>query len=126
MPDLPNDDMPQTFEGSLAQLQQIVHELEDGNLGLEPSLSRFDEGIRLLRNCYLILEKAEQKIEILIGTDPAGSPVMEVFDASATFEGSDKSAKKPGRRRGGTKGGSVAGEASAPPESTLRDEGGLF
>ena len=42
MSDIAPEETPQTFECSLALLQQIVHELEEGNLGLEPSLSRFD------------------------------------------------------------------------------------
>jgi exodeoxyribonuclease VII small subunit len=111
MSDKPTEDAPQTFECSLALLQQIVHELEDGNLGLETSLSRFEDGIRLLRSCYRILEEAEQKIEVLTGVDAAGNVVTEPFDAKATFEGGEKPAKKPGRRR-----------APAKPEANSDDE----
>ena len=125
MPDQPTDTVPQSFEGSLAELQQIVHDLEEGNLGLEPSLSRFEEGIRLLRSCYRILEQAEQKIEILTGADASGNPVTESFDAAATFEGAEKPAKKPGRRRGGTKTESPNSNAVEPDPAT-REEGGLF
>jgi exodeoxyribonuclease VII small subunit len=122
----PNDDAPPTFEGSLANLQKIVQDLEDGNLGLEASLSRFEEGIRLLRSCYRILEEAEQKIEILTGVDGEGTPVTAPFDASATFEGGEKPVKKPGRRRGTTKGDPPAGEGLPAPDSAGRQEGGLF
>jgi exodeoxyribonuclease VII small subunit len=122
----PTDETPPTFEGSLAQLQQIVNDLEDGNLGLESSLLRFEEGIRLLRSCYKILEAAEHKIEILTGVDEAGTPVIEVFDASATFEGGEKPARKPGRRRGAAKGESTASDSSAGADSAGREEGGLF
>src|SRR5262249_24989278 len=100
MPDHAADAAPPCFEDSLAELQRIVHRLEEGNLGLETSLLQFQEGIRLLRNCYQILEQAEQKIEILTGADAAGNPVTEKFDASATFAGLEKPAKQPGRRRG--------------------------
>lgn len=99
MPDPVPDQSPQNFEGSLALLQQIVHALEDGSLGLESSLARFEEGIRLLRTCHQILEQAEQKIEILTGLDAAGNPRLETFDATATFDGSDARSTKPGRRR---------------------------
>jgi exodeoxyribonuclease VII small subunit len=125
MPDLPADPAPPTFEGALAELQQIVHDLEGGNLGLEASLARFEAGIGLLRNCYRILEQAEQKIEILTGADGAGNPVTEPFDGSATFDGTDKPAKKPGRRKG-------AGKIESPPAPSVglepppREEGGLF
>src|SRR5689334_16309995 len=122
----PNADTPQTFEGSLSQLQQIVHDLEDGQLGLELSLSRFEEGIRILRSCFRILEQAEQRIEILTGQDAAGNPLTAPFDATATFEGGEKQpAKKPGRRRAATKSGPQDdGGENAGGEAP--EEGGLF
>jgi exodeoxyribonuclease VII small subunit len=126
MPQPPPDDAPPTFEQSLAELQQIVHDLEEGNLGLESSLSRFEEGIRRLRSCYRILEEAEQKIEILTGVDAEGKPVTEPFDASATFEGGEKPAKKPGRRRGAPKSNAPAREAPASSDSDECEGGGLF
>ena len=122
----PNDDAPPTFEQSLSELQQIVHDLEEGNLGLEASLARFEEGIRRLRSCYRILEQAEQKIEILTGVDAEGNPVTEPFDASATFEGSEKPAKKPGRRRGTAKGDGPSREPPASSDPGERESGGLF
>lgn len=120
-----NESATPTFEGALTQLQQIVHDLEEGDLGLEPSLARFEEGIRLLRSCYQILEQAEQKIEILTGQDSAGNPVTAPFDATATFAGTDKPAKKPGRRRTSTKTDSPAAEPS-PSEIEGREEDSLF
>ncbi len=126
MPQPPDGDAPPTFEQSLSELQQIVHDLEEGNLGLEASLARFEEGIRRLRSCYRILEEAEQKIEILTGVDAEGNPVTEPFDASATFEGGEKPAKKPGRRRGAAKGETLSREPPASSESRDRESGGLF
>jgi|SRR5579863_259765 len=122
----PNADAPQSFEGSLAQLQQIVHDLEDGQLGLEVSLSRFEEGIRILRNCFRILEQAEHRIEILTGQDAAGNPLTAPFDATATFEGGEKPAKKPGRRRTAAKPGPQQEDFSERAESDTPQEGGLF
>ena len=124
MPD-PAADTPQTFEGSLSQLQQIVHDLEEGQLGLEVSLSRFEEGIRLLRSCFRILEQAEQRIEILTGQDAAGNPVTAPFDATATFEGGEKPAKKPGRRRTAAKPG-PPDDGGEPAETGEPEAGGLF
>jgi exodeoxyribonuclease VII small subunit len=126
MPDTPADDTPQTFECSLALLQQIVHELEEGNLGLETSLARFEDGIRLLRNCYQILERAEQKIELLTGVDATGNVVTEPFDAQATFEGGEKPAKKPGRRRAPAKSEANGGEAPDVPSDEPPDGQRLF
>ena len=86
---------PASFEDSLAELQRIVGDLEDGSVGLEESMRRFEQGVRLLRQCYKVLEQAEQKIEILTGSDAAGIPVIAPFDASATHEQSSAA----GRRR---------------------------
>lgn len=56
---------PISFETSLTQLQTIVTQLEKGELSLEESLQQFEKGISLARECQEILNKAEQKIEIL-------------------------------------------------------------
>lgn len=53
------------FEESMAQLQTIVSQLEKGDLSLEDSLLQFEKGISLARECQSVLNKAEQKIEIL-------------------------------------------------------------
>ena len=87
-----------TFEESLCSLQEIVAELEDGEIGLDESLQRFETGVALLRSCYQILEQAEQKIEILTGVDAEGNPVTEPFDASATVERSKGTAGKRQKR----------------------------
>jgi exodeoxyribonuclease VII small subunit len=123
MSDTPTEDTPQTFECSLALLQQLVHELEEGNLGLETSLSRFEDGIRLLRSCYRILEEAEQKIEVLTGVDADGNVVTEPFDAKATFEGGEKPAKKPGRRRAPPKPEANGGQEPLIPPASESDDG---
>ncbi len=91
-----------SFEESLDELQQIVDELEEGNLGLEESMRRFETGIALLRGCYRVLEEAEQKIEILTGTDAEGNPLTEPFDATATIK---QPAGTPAGRRSRTKKG---------------------
>jgi exodeoxyribonuclease VII small subunit len=55
-----------TFESDLKRLEKIVEDLETGNLDLDKSLEKFEEGIRLTRSCSKRLEEAETKIEILI------------------------------------------------------------
>jgi len=125
MPPLPTDDAPQSFEDSLAQLQQIVNELEEGSVGLETSLARFEEGVRLLRCCYRILEDAEHKIEILTGMDEAGTPATQPFEAGATFETEGRATRKPGRRRAKTT-ADPAGDDTSGDEPDGRETGGLF
>lgn len=74
------------FEDSLAELQSIVSELEDGSLGLELSLSRFERGIGLLRQCYAVLESAEARVEILTRFQGNAAPLTAAFESVATFD----------------------------------------
>ena len=55
-----------TFEQSLRQLEEIVQELESGDLSLEKALKKFEEGIRLSKFCLQTLDETEQKIAILL------------------------------------------------------------
>lgn len=126
MSETPNGESPQSFESALAVLQQIVHELEEGNLGLEASLARFEEGVRLLRSCHQILEQAEQRIEILTGIDAAGNPQLAPFDATATVDRGEQPATKPGRRRTVPPSTPPAVERPAPPREQQPDGQRLF
>ena len=53
------------FEDALQRLEQIVDQLEAGNLPLEESLKVFEEGVGLARRCAKYLEEAEKRIELL-------------------------------------------------------------
>lgn len=53
------------FEQSITELEQIVKQLEQGELSLEDSLKQFEQGIGLARKCQEVLTQAEQKIEFL-------------------------------------------------------------
>ena len=63
-----------SFEQALSSLETIVHDLEAGRLSLADSLARYEEGIKLLKQCYAQLEQAERKIELLRGSTP---PVIQ-------------------------------------------------
>ncbi len=67
-----------TFEASLEALEQIVRQLEDGDLPLEKSLELFEQGIRLSRECQERLSQAERRIEILL-RDNQGRAVTAAF-----------------------------------------------
>ncbi|MCR4395210.1 MAG: exodeoxyribonuclease VII small subunit [Candidatus Saccharicenans sp.] len=54
------------FEKALAELEQIVGQLEKGGLALNESLALFEKGIKLTRFLRAELDKAEKKIEILL------------------------------------------------------------
>ncbi len=53
------------FESSLKELEKIVRELESGEVNLDQSLKKFEQGIELYRKCRTTLETAEKKIKIL-------------------------------------------------------------
>ena len=59
---------PQTFEESVAQLEQIVAAIESGQIGLEESLAKYEQGMDLVKKCRSILDRAEKRIEQLTQT----------------------------------------------------------
>jgi len=62
------------FEQSITELEEIVRQLEKGELTLEDSLKQFEKGIGLARKCQDVLNQAEQKIEILTAAQPESGP----------------------------------------------------
>ena len=57
------------FEKNMSDLENIVTELEKGDLNLDESISKFEEGIKISKQCNKILEDAEKKIIILLEKD---------------------------------------------------------
>ena len=66
------------LEKALSDLEEIVEELESGDLPLEKAMKKFEEGIKLTRNCQAALKDAEQKVEILLKS--AGGEELEDFE----------------------------------------------
>jgi exodeoxyribonuclease VII small subunit len=58
-----------SFEASLKELEQIVEQLETGDLPLEHSLELFEQGVRLSRDCQKRLDEAERRVELLLKND---------------------------------------------------------
>ncbi|AGP39862.1 exodeoxyribonuclease VII small subunit [Sorangium cellulosum] len=69
-----------SFEESTRRLAKIVAELEGGDLPLERALSLFEEGIRLSRSAQERLDRAEKRVEELLGMDADGRPVTREFE----------------------------------------------
>jgi exodeoxyribonuclease VII small subunit len=68
-----------SFEASVNELEHIVDNLEKGEVTLDEALSLFENGIRLSKSCQEILDKAEQRVNILLkGED--GEAVKKPFD----------------------------------------------
>ena len=57
------------FEESMKKLETIVVELENGNLNLDESVKKFEEGMKIAKQCNNLLEEAELKITILLEKD---------------------------------------------------------
>lgn len=57
------------FEETMKKLEEIANELEKGDLNLEESLSKFEEGMKLSKECNEIIENAEKRISILLEKD---------------------------------------------------------
>ena len=66
------------LEKSLANLEELVEELESGDLPLETAMKKFEEGIKLTRGCQAALKEAEQKVQILLKS--AGGEDLEDFE----------------------------------------------
>ena len=81
-----------TFEEALAKLEEIVSQIEAGKVSLEESISKYAEGIELIKQCRTILDSAEKKIQLLSkGQDGRVEPAGELEDEDG--EGSGESPK---------------------------------
>ncbi|HPF21136.1 MAG TPA: exodeoxyribonuclease VII small subunit [Syntrophomonas sp.] len=56
----------QSFDQALQRLEEIVEQLESGQLGLEESLARFEEGVRISMFCQEELQKTDGKVSLLM------------------------------------------------------------
>lgn len=61
-----------SFEQALAELEQIVAQLEAGELPLEESLVHYERGVARLRQCYALLEQAEARVSTLASDGRGG------------------------------------------------------
>ncbi len=67
-----------SFEKALEKLEKTVDALEAGELSLDDSLKKYEEGVKLARTCQEKLEKAKKRIETLVKDDDKFS--TELFD----------------------------------------------
>ncbi len=68
-----------SFNELLAELEQIVEQLENNDVPLEDSLKAFEKGVALTRSAQKLLAEAEQKVLLLSGSDD--DPVEEDFES---------------------------------------------
>jgi exodeoxyribonuclease VII small subunit len=84
------NEQPKSFEASLEGLEEIVQQLEGGDLPLEKSLELFEQGIKLSRQCQERLSQAERRIEVLL-RDNQGRLVVSAFEDSKVNTGTSSS-----------------------------------
>jgi exodeoxyribonuclease VII small subunit len=94
----PGNDLP-CFEDSLAELEAIVHLLEEGELGLAEALGRYEQGVKHLKHCYTLLQDAERKIELLAGVKDDGTPLTQPFAESGESLGESAGRKRSRRAK---------------------------
>ena len=73
------------FEQAMQRLEEIVEQMESGELPLEDLIVRYEEGMKLVKVCQERLASAEQRIEI-ITRNSAGKPVVKKFEPAAAAE----------------------------------------
>jgi len=117
-----SDDCP-SFEQAIAALEKIVHELEEGQLGLDQAVGRYEAGVKLLKQCHGLLAQAERRIELLTGVDAQGQPVVEPFDEQAAASLEEKSRNRSQRRSTARR---VPKPDTLPQDADMDEPGGLF
>ncbi|MCZ6596868.1 MAG: exodeoxyribonuclease VII small subunit [Planctomycetota bacterium] len=71
------------FDGKLEELETIVAELEEGGLGLEPAIERYQKGIELLKQCHVTLEGYKKRVEELTR---GAEGVLEPFEGEPDLD----------------------------------------
>jgi exodeoxyribonuclease VII small subunit len=89
-----------SFEESLAELERMVRELEDGRLGLDESLACYERGVGLIQRCHNQLREAERRILLVTGVDGDGGPVLQPFQHEATALTRADPTRRPRRKPG--------------------------
>jgi exodeoxyribonuclease VII small subunit len=113
-----------SFEAALAELEAIVHRLEEGDIPLDEALARYESGVRLLKRCFALLEQAEQRIELLSDVDAQGNAITAPFDAAATSL--DEQPKSRSRRRSAPQPPASEPPPSPPPSADVDAPDALF
>ena len=91
-----NQTPPRSFEEGLRELEQILAEIEGGEVGLEESLARYERGNFLIQHCRSVLNGAEKQIELLSKSADGGltaTPMAEEQAAAAGERGGAGEAK---------------------------------
>lgn len=109
------------FESALAEVQEVVEQLESGELDLSESLAQYERGIKKIKRCHEVLEQAEKRIAILTEVDADGTATVEPVDYGNEANGGENGAsteKSPAKR--------AKRRRPPPADSDIDDQDGLF
>ncbi|HYT54537.1 MAG TPA: exodeoxyribonuclease VII small subunit [Verrucomicrobiae bacterium] len=67
------------FESAMEEIEQVVEQIESGELSLEESLAAYEKGVGLVKFCYQKLNEVEKRIEFLV-KDKEGKLQLKVFE----------------------------------------------
>lgn len=81
------------FEASLKELEEIVEQLEKGDLKLDETLAKYEMGIKIYKRCYQLLESTEKKINVLL-KDRDGETYTKEFNLEKTQNKNNNKTKK--------------------------------
>lgn len=68
-----------SFEKSLDKIKKIVDELENSDLSMDKSIEKFEQGTKLIKECYKKLEEVKKKVELIV-VDSKEEISFEEFD----------------------------------------------
>ena len=77
----------QTFETAMKKFEKVVDDLESGNLPLEKSLKKFEEGIALSKFCSQKLEEIEAKVNQLVEDSKGGAAEVPLEGSAGEDDG---------------------------------------
>jgi len=77
------------FEDAIERLEELIEQIESGEIGLEESLKRYEEGSALIKRCRAILDDAHQKITELTASSDGGLAVNGDENQGDTAEDAD-------------------------------------
>jgi exodeoxyribonuclease VII small subunit len=90
-----------SYEQALAELDQIVRALEDGQTSLDSALAQYEKGVGLVKHCYQQLHDAEQRIRLLSGEDEQGNPILQPFSHTSSLPSHQSNATSAPNNAGG-------------------------
>jgi exodeoxyribonuclease VII small subunit len=83
------DQPDKKFESALEELENIIEQLESGDLSLEDTLAAFEKGVGLVKHCNQKLSEVEKKVELLL-KDKEGRLQLKTLDSLADDEEEDE------------------------------------